>query len=152
VKHTIDLLLFSAQNVTFGVHIEQVQRMLTADPDLAAEQSHTETLQSKEQELHIIDFSQRLQLHESPVNNTLFEEAQQESSVLETSSRILIVHHQNEGYVGFRVHNTKKLITISIDHIHTLPVIMQKNQQIQAVWGIALVDNSPVILIDLEQL
>lgn len=126
--------------------------MLEADPDLAAEQSHTKTPQDKEHELHIIDFSQRLQLYESPVNNALFEKAQKESSVLETSSKILIIHHQNEGYVGVRVDHTKKLITISIDQIHTLPVIMQKNQKIQAVWGIALVDSRPVILIDLEQL
>lgn len=126
--------------------------MLKTDLDLAVEQSDTETLRDKEYELHIIDFSQRLQLHELPVNNTLFEQTQKESSVLETSSRILVIHHQNEGYVGFRVDHTEKLITISIDQIHTLPVIMQKNQQIRAIWGIALVGSHPVILIDLEQL
>ena len=36
--------------------------------------------------------------------------------------------------------------------LFSAPVIMQKNQQIQSVWGIALIESSPVILIDLEQL
>jgi chemotaxis signal transduction protein len=114
------------------------------------------TISYKNQELRVIDFSKRLKLDEKQVNNLYLtsssDRVERDPIASELSSKILIIKHQYEGYIGVRIANPKKLITVSIDQIYALPVIMQKNKRIQGLWGIALVDDTPVILIDLERL
>jgi len=148
----INLLLFSAKTLSFGVYAEQVEELLEAKIFSEPEETGSEsTIPYKGQDIRVTDLSGRLELEERQKITMSAGHRREDFSPL-SSPRILIIKCQNGGYVGVRVENLNKLLTISIDQVHALPIIMQKKKRIQAIWGIALVDNQPIILIDLEQL
>lgn len=164
---SINLLLFSVQNIIFGVHADQVEELLKAESCSVAEKDSCEyTISYKNQELRVLNFSEKLQLDKRPKSEHNMATSQEDnsesfmfsdpltfpSSIHTTSPKILVIKHQHEGYIGFHIKGLRKLITISLDQIHALPFIMQRKKQIQGLWGIALLDEGLVILINLEQL
>ncbi len=148
----INLLLFSTKNLLFGVYAEQVEEFLEAGEFPELEEHKTEaTLSFRGRNMRLLHFSRCLQLeeHRESIRPLEFQTHDLTSAL---SPRILIVRCCHGDYMGVWIENLKKLLTVSIDHIHSLPLIMKKNKRIPGLWGFVLVENRPVILIDLEQL
>lgn len=157
----VNLLLFSVQNLLFGVCAEQVEELLKDRVPEEQEERDTESIiLYKGQNIRIIDFSTWIKQERGTRNEEFFE--LQETNIVPNSReyddfyipspKTLIIKHRAEGYVGVRIDYLDDLATVSIKHIHSLPIIMQKTKRIQGLWGIALVKSRPAILIDLSQL
>jgi chemotaxis signal transduction protein len=160
IKH-VSLLLFSVQNMSFGVCTEQVEELFEDRILKEREERNTEyTILYKGQDIRVIDFSTWLEKEQGTRNGESFElqganfvpEAREYDDFYIPSPKILIIKRQDEGYIGVRINNLEDLAIVSIKCIHSLPVIMQNTKRIQGLWGIALVKSRPVILIDLTQL
>ena len=157
----MNLLLFSAHSLSFGVYAEQVEALLKADtiPPGSEKADSACTISYKGRDIRVIDFSYHLGLTgtsgsygDGPrLPEDGLAKRQEEDSAFVSSSKVLIVRHRKKGYIGIHVENPKKLLTISINQIHALPMIIEKNKHIESLWGIALIDERPVMLIDLEQ-
>ena len=160
IKH-VNLLLFSAYNLSFGVYAEQVEELLEDRTPEEWEEGNTEyTILYKGQDIRVTDFSTWIKKERGTRNEESLElqgsglvpEPREHDDFYIPSPKILIIKHQDEGYSGVRIDDLEDLTTVSIKHIYSLPVIMQKTKRIQGLWGIALVKSRPVILIDLTQL
>jgi chemotaxis signal transduction protein len=147
--------------MSFGVYAEQIEELLEDRVLSESEEASTEyTLLYKGQDIRVINFSKwiekeqgiRNEKHFEPHFSCLIPETREFEDIYDFSSKILIVKHRNEQYIGVRVDDLKDLATVSIKQVHSLPLIMQKTKRIQGLWGIALVKNRPIILIDLAQL
>jgi len=163
VKDNITVLLFSAQNIVFGVYAGQVEELLKIGDVIGTESFDQECrVQYNAQEFQIIDFSQRLQLEERPERRGKIKALSEEQrypqgagdiSTLEPSPKILMVKHEHqEGGRGIYLECPKQLMSLPVHCIHRLPVLMRENTRVPAIWGIALVEGRPIILVDLTQL
>jgi hypothetical protein len=160
IKH-VNLLLFSEHNLSFGVCAEQVEELLEDRAPGEREGANIEyTILYKGQDIRVTNFSTWLEKErgtrsEEPLGPRLSShvpEHREQDDVYSSSPKILIIKHQDEGYSGVRIDELEDLATVSMKHIHSLPVIMQRTKRIQGLWGIAFVKSRPVILIDLTQL
>lgn len=149
--NNINLLVFSVYNLSFGVCAEQIvefveDRLLSEQEEASLEY----TILYEGQDIRVIHFSRQIE-HEQ---KTHIEDLglEPDTDFYTFSPKILIIKHQHEEYIGVRIDNIDDLVTVSIKQIHSLPVIMEKTKRIQGLWGIALVENRPVVLIDLTQL
>ncbi len=150
----VHLLLFSEQGLSFGVYAEQVKELLKTD---------SRTVAYKGRDLRVIQLSRRLKLQETLEKNREFlhcQEPEKETGTvgrdgvaeLEPSSRILVVRHDDEGDVGVHVECLEQLSLVPLTQIFRLPPVMETKKQFQSVWGLALIDDRPVVLVDLEHI
>ena len=160
IKH-VNLLLFSAHNLSFGVCAEQVEELFEdRKPEEREEGNIENTILYKGQDIRVINFSTWIKKEQGTKNEESFEiqgyglvpEPREHDDFYIPSPKILIIKHQNEGYIGVCIDDLEDLARVSIKYIHSLPVLMQKTKKIQGLWGFALVKSRPVILIDLTQL
>ncbi len=156
----VNLLQFSAHHLSFGVCAEQIEELLEdRAPEEQEEKNTAYTIRYKGQDLRVTNFSRWIEKERGTEQKESFEvqgsnpvsESREHDDLYLPSPKILIIKHQDEGYTGVRIDDLEDLATVSITHIHSLPVIMQKTKRIQGLWGIALVKSRPVILIDLTQ-
>lgn len=162
----VHLLLFFEKGLSFGVSAEQVKELLKADSRSTDGYSVPEwTVTYKGGELQVVQLSFRMKLQEALENNRDFlsyrdskseEEVgvakQAEPDDLEPSARILVVRHCDEGELGVRVECLTQLSLVPLNQIFRLPLVMERKKQLRSVWGLALIDERPVVLIDLEHL
>ena len=162
----IHLLLFSECGLSFGASAGQVKELLRADSLVSSEDSNFgRTVRYKGEELRIFRLSSRLRLRKHLEKNREFlccddlkakEKAamleREGSAELEPSARILVVGHGDEGEIGIYVEYLKQLSLVPLSQIFRLPLLMEKTQQLQSVWGLALIDERPVVLVDLENI
>ena len=162
----VHLLLFSDLGIFFGVYAEQVKELLKTDSLFEGEYvGPGRSIPYKGEELQIIRFSRRLKLHEALEENHKFlyrqdlktkEETEALSQTgadgLEPPSRILVVRHYEEGDIGVHVDCLEQLRAVRLGRIFRLPFMMEKKKLFQAVWGLALIDERPVVLVDLEHI
>lgn len=149
VIRNIHLLVFSVQHVFFGVWAEQVEELLESPMvNKQEEVSPESTISYKGQDIRVINFSNQVDTRRS---NVVPKYRKYVDSYI-SSPKILIIKRRDEGYLGICVDNLEDLATISIEQVHSLPMIMQNVRRIQGLWGIALVKERPVMLIDLAQL
>ena len=145
----IHLFVFSVHNVLFGVWAAQVEELL--EHPIVNEQGEVppeSTISYKGQDLRVINFSSQIDARRS---NVVPEDEKYVDRDL-ASPKILVIKRRDGSYAGIRVANLEDLATISIEQVHALPLIMQKIRRIQGLWGLALVQDRPVMLIDLAQL
>ncbi len=148
----ISLLLFSVNALSFGVYAGQVEELLDARTFPESKDISSGSLISyKGQDIWVINFSRRLRL-EQHQETMIPARPREEDFAPGSSPKILIIKCRNGSYSGICVKHLEKLLTISMNQVYSLPLIMQKKKEIQAIWGIALIENRPVILIDPEQL
>ncbi len=161
------LVLFFVRHLSFGVLAEQVEELVAVGT--LNEQAGTlleYTISYKGQAIRVINFSKWIE-NEQPSRVKLQEpgdevrekerhlhspEYQKGDERYRSSPKIMIMKQRDKGYIGVRIDGPEDLVTISINQVHSLPVIMQKTKRIQGLWGIAFVNNRPVILIDFTQL
>jgi chemotaxis signal transduction protein len=155
---SVTLLLFSVHNLSFGVYAEQVEELL--EDKVLREQNETDTdytIPYKGRNIRVIHFSKWIEREQklSPTfGPRILNHVPDHRECHDThppSPKILIIKHQNEGYIGVRIDTPEDLVTVSVNQIHSLPIMIQKTKRIQGLWGIALVNKRPVILIDLAQ-
>lgn len=160
IKH-VTLLLFSVRNLSFGVCAEQVEELLDDKILEEQEERNTEnTILYKGQNIRVIDFSTWIEQERGTGNEDPLElqraglvpDFREPDDFYIPSPKILIIKHRDEGYIGVRIDDLEDLATVSIEHLRSLPVIMQKTKRIQGLWGLALIKQRPAILIDLTQL
>ncbi len=158
------MLLFSVRNTLFGVDAGQVEELLNIEDVVSSRPFGEECrVRYNARDLQILDFSSRLQLHErlDPWRN--FHAAPEKSafcarntaaiSMLEPSPKVLLMKQKGEGMLrGIYIEYPKQLLSISVGCIHRLPVLMREKKLIEAIWGIALVEGCPIVLVDLERL
>ncbi|GAK60050.1 hypothetical protein U27_07037 [Candidatus Vecturithrix granuli] len=164
---TIDLLIFSVQNLVFGVWAQQVEELLKAENRLdLAEADKEYTIPYRQRDLRVIDFSKYLKLRtprrELQKADSAFEPQSNAKSPFECtcnlsddsffSSKILVIKNRKHEYMGIHVENVKHIVTMTFDHIYALPKIMEQQKQIAELWGIAFFHEEVVLLIDLTQL
>jgi len=163
----VNLLLFSAKNLVFGACAKQVEGVLEPGTCSVVQNDDTGyTITYQHQKLRLVDFSTQIQ-YRTQVNNEGDIASTQKDLPEETcgsehadfspsfflpSSKILIVKHREEGYLGVYIENLEKLATVSLEHIYALPILMQKKKRLSGLWGLARLDERLIILIDLEQL
>jgi chemotaxis signal transduction protein len=168
VIKNIHLLLFSVHHLLFGIYAEQVEELLEDSVLSKQERTSTEyTIPYKGQHIRVINFSRwideeqkasaekrgtRNEEHCESHRTNVVSEFRKHEDISISSPKILIIRRQEGGYTGVRIDNLEDLITLSIEQVHSLPMIMQRTKRIQGLWGIALVKDCPVILIDLAQL
>jgi chemotaxis signal transduction protein len=160
MKH-VNLLLFSSHNLSFGVCAEQVEELFEdRTPEEREEGNIENTILYKGRDIRVINFSTWIEKEQGTKDEEAYEiqesgfvpELREYDDFYIPSPRILIIKHQDKGYIGVRIDDLEDLVRVSIKYIHSLPVLMQKTKKIQGLWGIGLVKSRPVILIDLTQL
>lgn len=165
VTACITLLLFSIDAMKFGVYTGQIQEILDmADTvRLSSGERDIFTVSYQEHTIRILDFAEYLRHMEQP-SHVIPPHQPQGSSVPSSPSssfsqentlhlkKVLLIKQPNTRYGGVSITNPETLQPISMDHIHALPVLMERNRHMQSIWGIALIDNCTVTLINLEQL
>lgn len=164
---TIDLLIFSVHNLVFGIWTQQVEELLKAESRSdSAENDEEYTIRYRQQNLRVIDFSKYLKLRGSRQEQQRADWAIKLRSDIKSppgrsgnladdslfSAKILVIKNQEYDYIGIHVENVKHILTTAIDHIYVLPKIMERQKQIAGLWGIALLHEEVVLLIDFTQL
>ena len=147
----MQFLLFSVRQLVFGVWAKQVEEVLEdrafAEPQDAGPGN---TRWYKGREIRMINFgnwftAERLYAVKGVAGS------HKESDRACVAPKILIIKPHAERYAGVRIDHLEDLATISIAQVHSLPVLMQRTGRMPGLWGIALVQECPVILIDLAQ-
>jgi chemotaxis signal transduction protein len=150
VENRVPFVVFFSHSIPFGVYAEQVEELLDGKSlCIQQELEQRYTLPYRGDDIRLINFSTWL---ESKVGNQKIQIEEGSSLPLVDSRKILIIRSQQKRYIGIGIHCPEELIALSLSQIHTLPVLMQKVRLIKAIWGIALVENRPIILIDLSQI
>ena len=162
----VHLLLFSERELSFGVYAEQVKELLKTEPRSPKEYNDSGwTVPYKGRELQVTCLSSRLKLWGAMESSREFlyrqdlglgEEAvaaeQEDDTGLGPSARILVVRHCQEGEIGIYVECLKQLSLVPLSRIFRLPFVMERKRLTQSVWGLALIDERPVVLIDFEHM
>ena len=165
----VDLVLFSVNNIFFGVLAKQVEELLDADGLHEPGESNVEdTIIYKGQNIRVVDFAKWLAQSQgmgngnraTKIRTSLNPESQTATRSLEFEEqdeyiyapKILIIKHHHERYIGVYVDNLEDLVSVPVEQMHSLPIIMQKTRRIQGLWGITIVQDRSMLLIDLEQL
>lgn len=138
----IHLVVFSLQELLFGIYAEQVEELLDQEEFQTPEIIEPEySLSYQGQDIRVIDFSMWLRLRNK-------KKSVQEGKHSFSSSRILIIKQRYNGYMGVRIEQLEGLVSVALHQIHALPVLMQKTRCIEGLWGIAVVGDHSVILLD----
>ena len=167
VERPVNLLLFTVEHMRLGVYAKQVEELLDVDtyPISLTPEGYL-SIEYHHRMIRCLDFAAYLRRYqtvfpqgtaserrEASMRRTVEPETLwQENGSLRRSGKILVAKHWQEGVLGVLIEHPKKLLTISVEQIHALPVLMEKKSQLRAVWGIALIDDLPVILVNVEQL
>jgi chemotaxis signal transduction protein len=150
VENKVHFVVFSSHHIPFGVYAEHVEELLDGNALCFREEPEQKhTLSYRGDDIRFINFSTWL---ESKAEKRKLRTADERLSPPDGFRKILIMHSQQRGYIGIGIHDPEELITLSISQIHTLPVLMQQRGQIKEIWGIALVEDRPIILIDLSRI
>jgi chemotaxis signal transduction protein len=150
VENKVHFVVFSSHHIPFGVYAEQVEELLDGKTLCIQERlEQRDMLPYRGDDIRLIDFSTWLA---SKVDKQKIRAEERAPSPPVDSRNILIIYSQQKGYIGIGIHYPEELIALSISQIHTLPVLMQKVGLIKAIWGIALVEDRPIVLIDLLQI
>jgi len=162
----VHLLLFSEQGLSFGVPADQVKELLNVNSLATEGPANVErTVVYNGRELQVIQLSRRLKLQEALEHNRGVLSRQDvqpgdkhepvergNAGDPEPSPRILIVRHRSEGELGIHVELLTQLRLVPLARIFRLPLIMDAKNQLRSVWGLALIDRRPVVLVDLEHI
>lgn len=124
VPVALDILMFRVMGVRFGIDTEQVAKITPWDrvEDPGGTAFH---LCDK------ISFGKPASIHRSAV---------------------MLLPKSGVGKKAVIVDTLEKIHSLRIDAIRPFPKLMGKGKGARAYWGIALVDNAPVILIDFSKL
>lgn len=166
VTQAVHLLLFSEQGLSFGVPAGQVKELVKADsPNVDIRDGEEPVLFYKGRELRLIRLVRRWKLQEALKRHNKFLcrqdlKAKEGATVLERDelppleqpARILIVRHCHEGDIGVQVECLEQLRLVPLARIFRLPLVMERKKRLQSVWGLTLVDERLVVLVDLEHI
>lgn len=148
VNSTIDILLFSSQNLLFGVYAGHIEELLTEENRGNSEaDKYDDTIRYRQQKLHVIDFS--LYLAQTQPQSDWSGSSLPDDSF--SSPKILVIRQQEKDSIGIRVEHVLKFLTIRLDQIQSLPTIMQKRKYLPGLWGCVFLEERLVLLIDLTQ-
>jgi len=117
------IMTFSVIGIRMGVDVGQVSRML-------------EPGQAEVEELQVVAIHERLSFRDRNVSYR--------------SPRILLL--RDRGTVGVMIDQPEDIIAVKLDHIRPLPPVFGAGMKTTIVWGVALIEEEIVLLVDLFQL
>ncbi len=150
MRHRIDVLVFAAEENVYGVHANQIEELLSEGAHPVGRVADARpSIPYKGRQLRILRLSQYMR--QRPACCPTFVGSESSASAL--PGRILVTTiRQQEEYVGLLIQELQQLVTLPVTQIFPLPAIMAAKKRTRLIWGIALLRDAPVILLDLEQL
>ena len=116
-------MTFTVMGIRMGVEVEQISHML-------------ELPQARREDLRVIPLHQVLSFGDR--------------NVVYRSPRILLLRNGETG--GVMIDQPEDIIAVKPDCLRPLPLLVQAHMKTDIVWGVALIEEEIVILIDLFQL
>lgn len=153
MDNTLHLFIVTACQWMFGVCAEHVEEVLEGGLPKANQPVSTEsTLQYRGSAIRLIHFSAWLALKESDSAAQTFAPHRPQSAESAALPKIVIVKHPVERFIGVQIDDVREFLPISVTQIHSMPILMQKTSRIPGLWGIVVLGEHLVVLIDLTQL
>ncbi|GAK51489.1 chemotaxis signal transduction protein [Candidatus Moduliflexus flocculans] len=146
MRHHIELLVFAAEGNIYGVHANQVETLLSQS--FLYPGSAPFALPYKGRRVRIVRLAQYMR--QQPIWR---ENAVADFPLSASPKRVLVTTDQRDDeYVGLLIQELQQLVSVSIEKLFPLPQIMEAKKWSRLIWGVALLHDSPVILLDLKQL
>ena len=146
MRQHIELLVFAAEGNIYGVHANQVEILLPESLPHAGDAPFT--LPYKGRRVRIVRLTQYMRQQPAWGDN-----AAAGFPLSTLPERVLITTNQRDDeYVGLLIQELQQLVPLSIEKLFPLPKMMEAKKWSRLIWGIALLQDSPVILLDLKQL
>ncbi len=120
----IQLLVFSVMGIRFGADMEQIDEMI-------------EPARAEELQIDVVPFHELV-----PVGT---------DSVSYTSHRVLLIDFQGQE-LGIQIGLPENIINLPTRSIALLPRIVEYRRKIKAIWGVAFMNDEPVLMIDFYKL
>ena len=140
-------MLFSAQQMWWGVCAEQIEELLDVkDLHEQVPLGLIFPLRYRGRNIQGIDFSLWIDAQEFAGRSD------RRATDIFPAAKILIIKRVNAERIGVRIDQLEGLVCLPIEHVHALPRLMQRTRRIQGLWGIAVVENRMIPLVDLSQL
>jgi chemotaxis signal transduction protein len=149
VDTPVEVVVFSVQNRQFGAYAGQVEEVFRAETIYADGDDGFLSFRFRGSESRGIDFAFWLTQHDSREHQDCWPDNTRDCSL---GATLLIVKQAAHEYRGIRIDTVEEFMLCSLNHIHTLPVIMQRVCRTQALWGIAHKGECLIPLLDLSKL
>jgi chemotaxis signal transduction protein len=146
---SVEVVVFSVQGRLFGTYAGQVEEVFCAEVIHADGDDGFLSFMYRGDESRGIDFAFWLTQQDSKEYQYRWQDNERARSL---GAILLMMKHAGHEYCGVRIDTVEEFMLCSLNHIHTLPIIMQKLGSSPAIWGIAHKGECLIPLIDLSKL
>ena len=150
MRRHIDLLVFAAEGNIYGAYASQVEELLSesvysvAQPDDAPR-----VFPYKQGHVRVCRLAEYLCQKPAYCHDA----ASVSPSLIAHPGRILVTTNRRRGeYIGLLIQELLELASLPVEQIFPLPQLMAAKALTRLIWGVALLHDAPVILLDLEHL
>ena len=150
MRRHIDLLVFAAEGNIYGAYASQVEELLSEWAYPAAQSDDApRVFPYKQGHVRVCRLAEYLRQTPAHCHDT----ASFSPSLIAQPGRILVTTTRRHGeYIGLLIQELQQLTSLPVEQIFSLPKLMAAKAPTRLIWGIALLHDAPVILLDLEQL
>jgi chemotaxis signal transduction protein len=149
VDTPVEIVVFSVQSRLFGAYAGQVEEVFCAEAIHEDGDDGFLSFLYRGNESRGIDFAFWLTQQDFRDHQHCWQNNERKRSV---GATLLIMKQAGHEYRGVRIDTVEEFISCSLNHIHTLPVSMQRVCRTPALWGIARKGDYLIPLIDLSRL